>query len=86
MPAATHGDGVSRIVPALVAGHAVESFGQDIDNFSFSFVAPLEADDSNILFHDNFMTTGDWAPRRYIRTLLQSPADPLARWERDGTD
>jgi hypothetical protein len=44
-------NGMPGVVPSLVARNAVESFGEDVDNLSFSFVAPLQADDCDILLH-----------------------------------
>jgi len=44
-------DRVACIVTALVSGDAVESFRQDIDDLTLSFVTPLDADDCEILFH-----------------------------------
>ena len=48
-------DGVSCVVSALVTCDAVKSFGQDIDDFSFTFITPLEADDGDILFHNRWV-------------------------------
>ena len=35
-------NGMAGVVSALVAGHAVEFPGQDVDNFTFAFIPPLE--------------------------------------------
>ena len=51
MPAVAEADGVSRIVPALITSDAVEAGGEDIDNLAFSFIAPLDTDDCESLFH-----------------------------------
>src|SRR2546425_8033057 len=44
-------DGMSGIVAALITRHAVEAFRKNIDDLTFSFVAPLNAYDCGILFH-----------------------------------
>jgi hypothetical protein len=41
-------DGVSGIVSALAADNDIGSFGEVIDNFTFAFVAPLEAGDDGV--------------------------------------
>src|SRR5687767_9901598 len=51
MTAAAEVYGVSCVMSALVARNAVVSFGEDIDNLAFSFIAPLKANDCNILLH-----------------------------------
>src|SRR5437867_10572292 len=43
-------DGVTGVVSALVSRDAVEFLRQDIDDLTFSFVAPLHADDCEIHF------------------------------------
>jgi hypothetical protein len=52
MTAAAEGYGVPGIVSALVTCDAFESFGKDIDDLSFSFIAPLKSNDCDVLFHD----------------------------------
>ena len=42
-------DRVAGVVPALVAGHDVEGFAEKIDDLAFPFVAPLGADDGEVL-------------------------------------
>jgi len=39
---------VAGIVPALIAHHQIESFGEEIDHLPLSFVAPLSAKDNYI--------------------------------------
>jgi len=46
-------DSVSCVVSALIPCDTIKSIRQDIDDFSFSFIAPLKADDGDIFFHDN---------------------------------
>jgi hypothetical protein len=43
--------GVSGIVSALISRDTVKSISEDVDDLSFSLVAPLKPDDSDILFH-----------------------------------
>jgi hypothetical protein len=38
-------DGVAGVMPAGVAGDYGKALREDVDNFSFAFVAPLRADD-----------------------------------------
>src|ERR1700720_2290661 len=42
--AVTYKDGMSCVVPALIANDDVEALGQQIDNLAFAFIAPLGAD------------------------------------------
>ena len=44
-------DGMSGIVAALITRDAVEAFRKNVDDLAFSFVAPLNAYDCDILFH-----------------------------------
>jgi hypothetical protein len=44
-------DGMTGVMTALIAGDAVVALRKDIDNLSFSFVAPLKANDCEVLFH-----------------------------------
>jgi hypothetical protein len=37
---------VAGIVSALITGHTVEFSGEDVDDFAFAFISPLEAYDS----------------------------------------
>jgi hypothetical protein len=39
---------VAGVVPALVAGHDVEVFGQQVNDFAFAFITPLGA------YHDYY--------------------------------
>jgi len=43
-------DGMTGVVSTLVSRDAVEFFRQDVDDLTFSFVAPLHADDCEIHF------------------------------------
>ena len=45
---ATHDDGVSSVVAALTAYDDLSVVGEEIDDFSFAFVAPLGADENGI--------------------------------------
>ena len=51
--AASEGNCMTGVVAALVACNAVVSVGEDVDDFAFSFIAPLKSDDGDVLFHDN---------------------------------
>lgn len=51
MPAITDIDRVAGVMTALIPGDTIETLGQDIDDFTLSFVAPLNADDGEIPFH-----------------------------------
>ena len=51
MPAVTDIDRVAGIMTALISGDTVETFGKDIDDFTLSFVAPLNTNDGEIPFH-----------------------------------
>jgi hypothetical protein len=50
-------DGVSRIVPALVAGYHVKAVRQKINNLAFALVAPLGADDNQICHEKRFQAS-----------------------------
>src|SRR5262249_22065135 len=41
---------VSGVVAALVSCYAIKGFRKDVDNLAFSFVAPLDANNCEILF------------------------------------
>jgi hypothetical protein len=46
---------VSGIVTTLETYHALGMVGQPVNDFSFTFIAPLGADDYNVFAHnDNF--------------------------------
>jgi hypothetical protein len=49
--AITDADRMPGIMSALVAGYAGIPLRQDVDDFSFSFVAPLNSDDCEVPFH-----------------------------------
>ena len=42
-------DGVAGVVAALIARHDVEALGKQVDHFAFAFVAPLRAENNDIL-------------------------------------
>jgi len=44
-----HNDGVARVAATVVARDGIEAIGEVVDNLPLSFVAPLEADDRQIL-------------------------------------
>ena len=52
---ATVHDGVAGVVPTLTANDHVRFGGQDIDDFAFTFVAPLRAN-QNCVCHFGFQT------------------------------
>jgi hypothetical protein len=39
---------MAGVVPTLKAGNDISVFGQQVDDFPFSFIAPLGADDHKI--------------------------------------
>ena len=43
-------DGVAGVVAALIARHDIEVLGEEIDDLSLAFVAPLRAQDDDV-FH-----------------------------------
>jgi hypothetical protein len=45
MPSLAKRDRMAGIVAALVAGDAVEFPGEDVDDFAFAFISPLETYD-----------------------------------------
>src|SRR5262245_17919235 len=51
MTAITEADGVAGVMATLIAGDAIVALRQDIYDFSFAFVAPLDADNSQVAFH-----------------------------------
>ena len=53
----TDADGVPGVVSTLIARHAIEAFGQDVDNLPLALIAPLEPDNCDVLFH-NLVRTG----------------------------
>jgi hypothetical protein len=65
-------DGMARIVTAIVAGDDVEIGRQYVDDFAFSFIAPLGADNHNIFHRQNAQpagteTQGQPAPKQAYR-------------------
>jgi hypothetical protein len=40
-------------VPALIARHDVEAFGQKVNDLALAFIAPLRADDNDNFRHKN---------------------------------
>src|SRR5947209_11115177 len=46
----TDDDRMPRIMPTLISGNDIECRGKNVDDFTFSFVAPLCADDDQV-FH-----------------------------------
>jgi hypothetical protein len=43
--AIAHVNGVAGVVAALISSDAIEAFGEDVDDLTLSFVAPLNAYD-----------------------------------------
>ena len=60
-----NGDRVAGIVPAGIARHDVEPFGENVYDFAFALVAPLRADDDRRLASFQLATPiqGDTAAR-----------------------
>ena len=48
MPAAADDHCMSGVMSTLVAGHAIEPLGQDVDDLALAFVSPLRADDCQV--------------------------------------
>jgi hypothetical protein len=46
-----HLNGMAGVVPALIAGHDVEVFGQKVNDLAFALITPLSADDYNYFRH-----------------------------------
>src|SRR5215831_15051259 len=66
MTAITDAYRVSGVVAALVPGYAIVGLREDVDNLAFSFVAPLDAYNCEILFHYRCLS------RALVITLLST--------------
>jgi hypothetical protein len=62
--AAAESYGMTRVVSSLVTGDTIEFIREDVDDFSFSFIAPLQADNGEILLHDSRLSGGTSASPR----------------------
>lgn len=49
------GDRMSCVVSTLITRDTIKPIGEDIDDLSFSFVAPLKTDDRNIFLHEGLL-------------------------------
>ena len=63
---------VAGVMAALKADHALRVLGQPVDDFALAFIAPLRADDDDVLAHR------DHALRSASRELPQVSVNPVA--------
>src|SRR5213075_1202850 len=64
-------DGMSGVVPTLVARDDVEALGQQVDYFALAFVAPLGAEHDHVAHLETAHPT--FAPRTIVATGFQGP-------------
>ena len=87
--AAADDERVAGVVPALEAHDALRALGQPVDDLALAFVAPLGADDDDVLAHDariRALARSKWFERvRARRSCADSRHDvgELAQVERE---
>ena len=67
--------GVAGVMPALVAGHDVEAFGEEVDDLPLAFVAPLGAQDDYVAH--------DW-PNAWVLNRCEETAPSRSRLSKPG--
>ena len=68
MSARSEADRVARIVAALIARNTIEASRKDIDNLTFSFIAPLDSNNGEIFCHRNVYPQGSSISSRSFGT------------------